>query len=221
MLSHSAFAPLAQSVSGHAQGGVLSHVHREHRPHPHRQANRIPVPIIQKYFNKWLSTAYDLSAPTIPRRPSGPTSGASRALRRGHGREPADKEKLNELSRRHYLNECRGLVDISTTSSRRRAQAQHSGLEVQTAPSATTPACGTASTVICSPRRNMRNNCPRCFPTPRTSASPERDLQGQGLGPSDELGHVNLLTLPAPPRCRGPRFPNAAACFPLPVRRTP
>ncbi len=112
MLSHSAFAPLARSVSAMLKEEFFHMFTGNTGLTRIVRANRIPVPIIQKYFNKWLSTAYDLFG-------TDHSSSAQWAYVWGiKGRfdeatagEPADKEKLNELSRTHYLNECRGLVD--------------------------------------------------------------------------------------------------------------
>ena len=61
MLSHSSFAPLAESVTAMLKEEHFPHVHRPHRPDAGAaELRKIPVPIVQKYFNKWLSTAYDL-----------------------------------------------------------------------------------------------------------------------------------------------------------------
>jgi benzoyl-CoA 2,3-dioxygenase component B len=112
MLSHSGFAPLAESVtymlkeeSFHMFTGNtgLTRILR---------AGKIPVPIVQKYFNKWLSTAYDLFG-------TDHSSSAQWAYVWGlkgrydehAAKEPVEKQKLNELAREHYLAECRRLVD--------------------------------------------------------------------------------------------------------------
>ena len=112
MLSHSGFAPLAESVtymlkeeSFHMFTGNtgLTRIVR---------ARKIPLPIVQKYFDKWLSTAYDLFG-------TDHSSSAQWAYVWGlkgrynehEAREPVEKEKLNELAREHYLAECRKLVD--------------------------------------------------------------------------------------------------------------
>ena len=112
MLSHSAFAPLARSVSAMLKEEFFHMFTGNTGLTRLVRANRIPVPIVQKYFNKWLSTAYDLFG-------TDHSSSAQWAYVWGiKGRfdeatagKPADKERLNELSRSHYLNECRGLVD--------------------------------------------------------------------------------------------------------------
>ena len=112
MLSRSAFAPLGRSMlpmlqeeAYHlAQGniGLMRIV----------KAGRIPTAIIQKYFNKWLSTAYDLFG-------QDESSTAHWAYVWGlKGRydehlhdEPVDMSKLNELSRATFFKEVSSLVD--------------------------------------------------------------------------------------------------------------
>jgi hypothetical protein len=76
------------------------------------RAKKIPVPIVQKYFNKWLSTAYDLFG-------TDHSSSAHWAYTWGiKGRYdehaatmPADKDKLNDLAREHYMKESQQLID--------------------------------------------------------------------------------------------------------------
>ncbi len=112
MLSRSAFAPLGRSTlpmlkeeAYHlAQGniGLMRIV----------KAGKIPMPIIQKYFNKWISTAYDLFG-------QDESSSAHWAYVWGlKGRydeqlydEPADMDRLNELSRTTFFKEVQALVD--------------------------------------------------------------------------------------------------------------
>jgi len=112
MLSRSAFAPLGRSMlpmlkeeAYHlAQGniGLMRIV----------KAKKIPIPIVQKYFNKWLSTAFDLFGVDD-------SSSAHWAYLWGlKGRydeqlydEPADMSKLNELSRATFFKEVAALVD--------------------------------------------------------------------------------------------------------------
>lgn len=112
MLSRTAFAPLGRSIlpmlkeeAYHlAQGnlGLMRIV----------KAGRIPISIIQKYFNKWLSTAFDLFG-------QDESSSAHWAYVWGlKGRydehlfdAPADMDKLNELSRATFFREVSALVD--------------------------------------------------------------------------------------------------------------
>lgn len=112
MLSHSAFAPLARSVTAMLKEEFFHMFTGNTGLTRIVRAGKVPIPIIQKYFNKWLSTAYDLFG-------TDHSSSAHWAYVWGlKGRydeheaaEEADKDRLNELSRFHYLNECRRLVD--------------------------------------------------------------------------------------------------------------
>ena len=112
MLSRSAFAPLGRSIlpmlqeeAYHlAQGniGLMRIV----------KAGKISTTIIQKYFNKWLSTAFDLFG-------QDESSSAHWAYIWGlKGRydehlfdKPADMDRLNELSRATFFKEVSALVD--------------------------------------------------------------------------------------------------------------
>jgi benzoyl-CoA 2,3-dioxygenase component B len=112
MLSRTAFAPLGHSIlpmlqeeAYHlAQGNLgLMRIVR---------AGKIPTAIIQKYFNKWLSTAFDLFG-------QDESSSAHWAYVWGlKGRydeqlydAPADMDRLNELSRATFFKEVSALVD--------------------------------------------------------------------------------------------------------------
>jgi 1,2-phenylacetyl-CoA epoxidase catalytic subunit len=76
------------------------------------RAGQIPVAIVQKYFNKWLSTAYDLFG-------TDHSSSANWAYVWGlKGRYDeheamveADKDRLNDLARDHYMAESSKLID--------------------------------------------------------------------------------------------------------------
>ena len=112
MLSHSSFAPLSQSVTAMLKEEHF-HMFTGHTGLTRiLRAGKIPIAIVQKYFNKWLSTAYDLFG-------TDHSSSAHWAYTWGlKGRydeheatEPAEKEKLNDLSRGHYLAECAKLID--------------------------------------------------------------------------------------------------------------
>ncbi len=113
MLSYSAFLPLAQSMIpmlkeesfhlGTGNNGLLRIV----------KAGRIPISIIQKYFNKWLPRAYDLFG-------TDHSSSAhwvyvwglkGRYNERAAGVE-ADKEHLNEAARELYRQEVQRLTDV-------------------------------------------------------------------------------------------------------------
>ncbi len=117
MLSYSAFLPLAQSMGpmlreesfhlGTGNNGLFRIV----------KAGRIPIPIIQRYFNKWLSRAYDLFG-------NDRSSSAhwcyvwglkgrynERAVGAG-----ADQERLNEDSRHLFHEEVQKLTDLLNKS---------------------------------------------------------------------------------------------------------
>jgi benzoyl-CoA 2,3-dioxygenase component B len=111
MLSHSSFAPLAQSVTAMLKEEFF-HMFTGHTGLTRiLRADKIPLPIIQKYFNKWLSTAYDLFG-------TDHSSSANWAYVWGlkgrfdehEAKVPAEKEKLNDLARDHYLAECAKLI---------------------------------------------------------------------------------------------------------------
>ncbi len=112
MLSRSAFAPLGRSVSAMLKEEFFHMFTGNAGLTRIIRANRIPIPIIQKYFNKWLSTAYDLFGTDHSSSAQWAyTWGIKSRFDEDTTEEPADKDRLNELSRTHYLHECRGLVD--------------------------------------------------------------------------------------------------------------
>jgi benzoyl-CoA 2,3-dioxygenase component B len=112
MLSTSGFAPLSRSMKpmlreesyhlGTGNTGLLRIV----------KARRIPTGIMQRYFNKWVSTAFDLFG-------TDNSSSAHWAYIWGlKGRfdertnpQPADTGKLNESARELYRQEVQGLID--------------------------------------------------------------------------------------------------------------
>jgi benzoyl-CoA 2,3-epoxidase subunit B len=113
MLSHSAFAPLARSMGpmlkeesfhlGTGNNGLKRIV----------KAGRLPTPLIQKYFNKWIPTAYDLFGT------DGSTSahwsyvwGLKGRFNEDQNPEPADRDHLNEYARGLYVEEIQGLIDL-------------------------------------------------------------------------------------------------------------
>jgi len=112
MLSHSAFAPLARSVTAMLKEEFF-HMFTGHTGLTRiLRAGKIPVPIIQKYFNKWLSTAYDLFG--TDHSSSAHWSyvwGLKGRFNEDEAQVPAQKDKLNDLARDLYLAECRTLMD--------------------------------------------------------------------------------------------------------------
>jgi benzoyl-CoA 2,3-dioxygenase component B len=112
MLSHSSFAPLAQSVTAMLKEEFF-HMFTGHTGLTRiLRAGKIPIAIVQKYFNKWLSTAYDLFG-------TDHSSSANWAYVWGlkgrydehEAKNLAAKDKLNDLARDHYLAECGKLID--------------------------------------------------------------------------------------------------------------
>jgi benzoyl-CoA 2,3-dioxygenase component B len=112
MLSTSAFAPLSRSMKpmlreesyhlGTGNSGLQRII----------KAGRIPTEIMQRYFNKWVSTAFDLFG-------TDNSSSAQWAYTWGlKGRfdertnpQPAEASKLNEAARELYRQEVQGLID--------------------------------------------------------------------------------------------------------------
>lgn len=112
MLSNSAFAPLAESVTAMLKEEFF-HMFTGHTGLTRiLRAGKIPVNIVQKYFNKWLSTAYDLFG-------TDHSSSAQWAYTWGlkgryderNAKMPAEKDKLNDLAREHYMRESQQLID--------------------------------------------------------------------------------------------------------------
>ena len=119
MLSHSAFEPLARSVTAMLKEEFFHMFTGNTGLTRLIRANRIPIPIVQKYFNKWLSTAYDLfGTDNSSSAQWAYVWGLKGRFDEGQTSEPADKEKLNEQSRNHYLSECKGWWIILTISSK-------------------------------------------------------------------------------------------------------
>jgi benzoyl-CoA 2,3-dioxygenase component B len=112
MLSHSSFTPLAESVTAMLKEEFF-HMFTGHAGLTRiLRAGKIPVPIVQKYFNKWLSTAYDLFG--TDHSSSANWSyvwGLKGRFDEHEARIPAQKDKLNDLARDHYLSECDKLID--------------------------------------------------------------------------------------------------------------
>ena len=112
MLSHSSFAPLAESVTAMLKEEFF-HMFTGHTGLTRiLRAGKIPLPIVQKYFNKWLSTAYDLFG--TDHSSSANWSyvwGLKGRFDEHEAQMPAQKDKLNDLARDHYLSECHKLID--------------------------------------------------------------------------------------------------------------
>ncbi|MSO20336.1 MAG: hypothetical protein EXQ56_07700 [Acidobacteria bacterium] len=112
MLSRSAFAPLAQSMRPMLQEEAFHLLTGNTGLMRIVKAGVIPTAIIQKYFNKWISTAYDLFG-------QDESSTAYWAYLWGvKGRYdehlfdgPPDMNKINDVSRNQYYKEVAAIVD--------------------------------------------------------------------------------------------------------------
>jgi benzoyl-CoA 2,3-epoxidase subunit B len=112
MLSHSAFAPLAESVTAMLKEEFF-HMFTGHTGLTRiLRAGKIPIPIVQKYFNKWLSTAYDLFGTDHSSSAHWTyTWGLKGRFDEHEATVPAEKNKLNDLARAHYMTESGKLID--------------------------------------------------------------------------------------------------------------
>ncbi|MGN6734494.1 MAG: Phenylacetic acid catabolic protein [Candidatus Binatia bacterium] len=112
MLSHSAFAPLAESVTAMLKEEFF-HMFTGHTGLTRiLRAGKIPIPIVQKYFNKWLSTAYDLFGTDHSSSAHWAyTWGLKGRFDEHEAQIPAEKNKLNDLARAHYRVESAKLID--------------------------------------------------------------------------------------------------------------
>jgi benzoyl-CoA 2,3-epoxidase subunit B len=112
MLSHSSFAPLAESVTAMLKEEFF-HMFTGHTGLTRiLRAGKIPLPIVQKYFNKWLSTAYDLFGTDHSSSAHWTyTWGLKGRFDEHEAAGPAEKNKLNDLARAHYMTESGKLID--------------------------------------------------------------------------------------------------------------
>ena len=112
MLSHSSFAPLAESVTAMLKEEFF-HMFTGHTGLTRiLRAGKIPIPIVQKYFNKWLSTAYDLFGTDHSSSAHWAyTWGLKGRIDEHEASVPAEKDKLNDLARSHYMVESAKLID--------------------------------------------------------------------------------------------------------------
>src|SRR5574337_1314545 len=112
MLSYSGFAPLAQSMIpmlkeesfhlGTGQDGLKRIV----------KAGVLPLPIIQKFINKWVPVSYDLFG--VDRSSSAHwfyVWGLKGRYDEPQAKQEADLERMNEHSRELYHQECQKLIE--------------------------------------------------------------------------------------------------------------
>jgi benzoyl-CoA 2,3-dioxygenase component B len=112
MLSTSAFAPLARSMGPMLKEEAFHLGTGNMGLHRIVKQGVVPLPIVQRYINKWVPTAYDLfgtdhssSAQWLY------VWGVKGRYDEGKQEGSADKEHLNETSRGQYFEEVRGLVE--------------------------------------------------------------------------------------------------------------
>jgi benzoyl-CoA 2,3-dioxygenase component B len=112
MLSHSSFAPLAESVTAMLKEEFF-HMFTGHTGLTRiLRAGKIPIPIVQKYFNKWLSTAYDLFGTDHSSSANWSYVWGLKGRFDEHDAKVAvDKSKLNDLARDQYMAECAKLIN--------------------------------------------------------------------------------------------------------------
>ncbi|MBI2816148.1 MAG: phenylacetate-CoA oxygenase subunit PaaI [Acidobacteria bacterium] len=112
MLSRSAFAPLARSMRPMLQEEAFHLLTGNTGLMRIVKARKIPTPVVQKFFNKWLSVGADLFG-------QDESSSAHWAYEWGlKGRYdenlfdgPPDMDHINELSRSQYLKEVGAIID--------------------------------------------------------------------------------------------------------------
>jgi len=112
MLSHSGFRPLAASMKPMLQEEAY-HLLTGHSGLTRvLKAGKVPIDLIQKHINKWYSVALDLFGVDNSNSASWfYVWGLKGRYDEGSTSIAADRDRLNELSRDHYLNEVRRLIE--------------------------------------------------------------------------------------------------------------
>lgn len=114
MLQHSGFGPLARSMGPMLKEEAFHLFTGQTGLTRVLKAGKVPVDIVQKYLNKWLSTGQDLLGKDR-------SSSANRFYRWGFkgrfdedtaGGAPKDLDCINEESRAHYYKECSQIIDM-------------------------------------------------------------------------------------------------------------
>jgi benzoyl-CoA 2,3-dioxygenase component B len=112
MLNHSGFKPLGASMTPMLQEEFY-HLLTGHTGLTRVvKAGKVPVDLIQKHINKWFSVALDLFG--VDASSSAYwfyVWGLKGRYDEGKTEIPADRDRLNELSRQHYEKEVVGLID--------------------------------------------------------------------------------------------------------------
>ncbi len=111
MLSHSGFKPLAASMTPMLQEEFY-HLLTGHTGLTRvLKAGKVPSGLVQKHINKWFSVALDLFG--VDASSSAYwfyVWGLKGRYDEGKTGVPADRDRLNELSRQHYMKEVTGLI---------------------------------------------------------------------------------------------------------------
>jgi benzoyl-CoA 2,3-dioxygenase component B len=112
MLNHSGFKPLAASMTPMLQEEFY-HLLTGHTGLSRVvKAGKVPTDLIQKHINKWFSVALDLFG--VDASSSAYwfyVWGLKGRYDEGKTDIPADRDRLNELSRQHYEKEVTGLIE--------------------------------------------------------------------------------------------------------------
>ena len=112
MLSHSGFKPLAASMTPMLQEEFF-HLLTGHTGLTRvLKAGKVPIVLVQKHINKWFSVALDLFG--VDASSSAYwfyVWGLKGRYDEGKTDLPADRDRLNELSRQHYMKEVVGLME--------------------------------------------------------------------------------------------------------------
>lgn len=112
MLTHSSFAPLARSVAAMLKEEFFHMFTGNTGLTRIVKAGKIPIPVIQRYFNKWLPTAYDLFGTDHSSSAHWTYVWGLKGRYDEHDAQgPAEKDRLNELARGHFLAEGQRLVE--------------------------------------------------------------------------------------------------------------
>jgi len=111
MLSHSSFAPLARSMPPMLQEEAFHLLTGNSGLMRILKAGKVPVEILQKHFNKWIPTAYDLfGTDSSSSAEWAYVWGLKGRVDEDDAQEPADRRRLNELARRHYLSDITAII---------------------------------------------------------------------------------------------------------------
>src|SRR5437016_7680996 len=112
MLNHSGFKPLADSMTPTLQEEFY-HLLTGHTGLTRViKAGKVPTALIQKHINKWFSVALDLFG--VDASSSAYwfyVWGLKGRYDEGKTDATADRDRLNELARQHYLKEVQGLIE--------------------------------------------------------------------------------------------------------------